>query len=617
MLLVLFWCFVFLAGRLTFYASISPLLKSVPEDLVFRSLYQGFRVDLSMIGYLTVIPFLLISVFYFSRKRYALRIAEIVNYTFIAVYTLTLVAEICLYREWKSKLSMQALQHIIHPSEVFKSASYGLTFLFFGLSAVLGIIFTVVYNRRISMQLILPKTGEFTKKRWWEGLLFSAFSIMFSFISIRGGLQPIPIQSCDAAFCTQPIANDAALNPLWQIAFNMVDYQAHSRENRFKDFPQAEADTIVKNLYAAKSDSTIYILNNQRPNIVFIIMESWSAYVLKSFGGDDFAPFTDSLARQGIRFSNIYPPAYVSDQGIPSILSGFPAVSRISVINQSSKSMKLPCINMDLKKYGYQSGFVFGGDLNYGNIKSYIYNKSFDVVKEERDFGSHLARGKLGIQDGDMQKQFLQFLNSAKPPFVYAWFTLSSHMPDDFPGEKKILTDHKENAYLNSVKYADNAFRQFFIEAKKQPWYKNTLFVLVADHSHASHKDFSVYDPEYHHIPLVFFGEVIKDEWRGKAVDAVFSQMDIPATLLAQMNLKNEAKQYTWSKNMFDPEVGHFAYFCSYEGGGMVCDSGSVGYQHTYNELVINRTSSKKASDSITRIAKAFQQAVYEDYRMK
>ncbi|MGZ5302870.1 MAG: LTA synthase family protein, partial [Bacteroidia bacterium] len=195
--------------------------------------------------------------------------------------------------------------------------------------------------------------------------------------------------------------------------------------------------------------------------------------------------------------------------------------------------------------------------------------------------------------------------------------TLSSHMPDDFPGEKKILTDHKENAYLNSVKYADNAFRQFFIEAKKQPWYKNTLFVLVADHSHASHKDFSVYDPEYHHIPLVFFGEVIKDEWRGKAVDAVFSQMDIPATLLAQMNLKNEAKQYTWSKNMFDPEVGHFAYFCSYEGGGMVCDSGSVGYQHTYNELVINRTSSKKASDSITRIAKAFQQAVYEDYRMK
>ena len=114
-------------------------------------------------------------------------------------------------------------------------------------------------------------------------------------------------------------------------------------------------------------------------------MEGWSAYGIKSFGGDNFAPFMDSLSRQGIRFSKFYPAGYVSDQGIPAVLSSFPCNPHISIINQSSKSAKLPCINEDLKKEGYQSGFMFGGDLTYGNIKSYIYNKKFDVVKEEKD----------------------------------------------------------------------------------------------------------------------------------------------------------------------------------------------------------------------------------------
>jgi phosphoglycerol transferase MdoB-like AlkP superfamily enzyme len=616
LLLVLFWFVLFFAGRITFYLCILPLLQTVPTELLLRALYKGFRLDLSMVGYLTAIPFLLTSVYYILRKKFAVHILDFFNYSLILIYVLTIVGEALLYREWRSKLSTQALEHFLNPTEVFKSASTGLTVLFFGLTAVLGFIFISIYKRKISLKRNLPLKKETIPNRLWKGFLFLLVSVAFSAISIRGGLQAIPIQCSDATFCTQAIANDAAINPLWNITFNILEYENHTKENPFKDFKQAEADNIVKNLYAAKSDSTEIFLKNQRPNIVFIIMESWSASVIKSFGGDDFAPFMDSLSNQGIKFTKIYPPAYVSDQGIPSVLSGYPSVSRISIIHQSSKSMKLPSINQDLKKYGYQSGFVFGGDLNYGNIRSYIYNKEFDVVKEEKDFGNELEHGKLGIQDGDMQAQYLQLLNKARPPFVYAWFTLSTHMPYDYPGEKKQLVSH-QNEYVNSVAYSDNAFRQFFSEAKKQPWYKNTLFVLVADHSHASHKEFSVYDPEYHHIPLIFFGDVIKDEWRGKTIDAVFSQMDVPATLLAQMGMQTEAKQYVWSKNMFDPKVNHFAYFCSFEGGGMVSDNGCIGYQHNYKDLIINRTANQQVADSLTKMSKAFQQAVYEDYRLK
>jgi len=617
LLLVLFWYILFFAGRLTFYACILPMLKDVPAELIYRSLYKGFRLDLSMVGYITALPFLLISAYYLLKKKLAIQVAEFINFSFIIMYVLAFVGEACLYREWRSKLSMQALQHFAHPQEVLKSASFGLIILFAGLTSALAFIFISIYRRKISFRNNLPLHEEITPLRLWKGLAFFAISVVFSAVSIRGGFQAIPIQSCDAAFCSQPIVNDAAVNPLWNITFDFFEYEAHSKENPFKDFDQKEADEIVKNMYAAKSDSTVQFLDNKRPNIVFIIIESWSANVLKGFGGDDFAPFTDSLANAGIKFTKIYPPAYVSDQGIPAILSGYPAVSRMSIIAQSEKSVKLPCINQDLKNYGYQSGFIFGGDLNYGNIRSYIYNKKFDVVKEERDWDSKLPRGKLGIHEADMQVQYLNELNAAKPPFVYAWFTLSTHMPYDFPGKKKELVKHKENDYINSIIYADNAFRQFFAEAKKQPWYKNTLFVLVSDHSHASHKHQSVFDPEYHRIPLIFFGEVIKKEWRGKEINSVFSQADISATLLAQMGLVKEAKQYSWSKNMFDPNVNHFAYFCSFEGCGMVSENGCVGYQHTYNELIINRTANKNATDSLLRLAKAYQQSVYEDYRLK
>lgn len=527
------------------------------------------------------------------------------------------VGEACLYREWKSKLSMQALQHFMHPSEVFKTTSWGLTILFFGLSILLSYVFIKFYNKKITIDKNVSLGSDPFISKLWKGLSYFIVVVVFAGLSIRGGLQQIPIQSSDAFFCTAPIANDAAVNPLWNIAFSIVDYENHFKENPFKDFVQGDADKMVLELYETDKDSTIQFLENTRPNIVFIIMESWSAYVSKKFGGDDFAPFIDSIANEGIAFTKIYPPAYVSDQGIPAVLSGYPSVSRISIINQSSKSMKLNCINQDLKKYGYQSGFVFGGDLNYGNIKSYIFNKEFDVVKEEKDIDGSLTRGKLGIQDEDMQKVYLSYLNQARQPFLYSWFTLSSHMPYDFKGEKKSLVPHKENDYINSVVYADNSFSNFFKEAKKQPWYKNTLFVIVADHSHATHKDFSVYDAEYHRIPLLFFGDVIKKEWRGKTIDVVFSQMDIPSTLLNQMGLKTEAAQYKWSKNMFNPYSKHFAYFCSFAGGGMVVDSGSVGYQHGLDELVVNRTSNKKLADSLKRLGKAFQQSIYEDYRLK
>jgi len=615
--LILFWFFSFFVLRVLFYLGNTFLLGDVPFSLILQSFYKALRLDLSMLSYFIALPMVFAFIFSFSKTRFVFRLVDILTCFFIVLYSTTAVGEMCLYREWKAKLSMQALEHFLHPSEVFKTASLGLTFVFFSLSIVFSWLLIRIYKRKVSI-LHHPQLHDLSFGKFkWKSSLFFFISIVFCALSVRGGWQEIPIQSSDAFFCTQPTVNDAAVNPLWNLVFNFVDYEDHFKENPYQDFDVAKANEIVAKLYKTEKDSTQYFLTTTRPNIAFIILEGWSANEIKSYGGDDFARFMDSLSNQGIRFTKLYPAAYVSDQGIPAVLSGYPSLSRISVINQSTKSAKLPCINQDLKKIGYQSGFAFGGDLNYGNIKSYIFNKQFDVVKEEPDFDKHLPRGNLGIQDADMANEYLQLLNAAKPPFVYAWFTLSTHMPYDYKGEKKKLTD-QENDYVNSIEYADNALHHFFDEAKKQAWYQNTLFVIVSDHSHGSQKNLSEYDPEFHRIPLLFFGEVIKPEFRGKNIDKVYSQLDISSTLLYQLKLDSAAKAYGWSKNMFNPYMLPFAFFCNYGGAGFVTNQGYIGYQHKVKQLIVNSFGDKNPNaDTLTTFAKAFQEAVYEDYRLK
>jgi len=618
--LVLFWFSVFLIGRLVFYFCITPLLSKIPFWLILQSFYKGLRLDWSMTGYFLLLPVIFSVIFYASAYRSLLKLIDWINYLFILLYTLTLVGESCLYREWKSKLSMQALQHFMHPSEVFRTTSWGLTVLFFGLSIFLMILFVWFYNKKVAFKKLEIQSSAH------PGLLKKYAITLFSFLmlstyavlSIRGGVQAIPIQNSDAYYSNYPVVNDAAVNPFWNILYSISDFMLFSKENPYTYFSQAEADKITHELFQVEKDTTIQFLEKTRPNIVFIILESWSADCIKSFGGDDFAPFMDSLSKQAIYFTNMYSAGYVSDQGIPAVLSAYPTTSRVSIVNQSSKSMKIPCVNQDLKKYGYQSGFVFGGDLNYGNIKSYLFNKEFDIIKEEKDIESSLARGKLGIQDGDMADVYLQSLNEAKAPFVYAWFTISTHMPYDFSKEKKQLVNHKENDFVNSVMYADKALQHFFNEAKKQSWYSNTLFVLVSDHSHDTHKDHSVYNPAYHRIPCLFFGEVIKPEYKGMEIKKVFSQVDILPTLLAQMQLVAESKHYVFAKNMFNPYVKNFAYNSSFSGAAFVVNSGYIGYQHGLKDFVVNTFADNPTqADSINRLSKAVEQVIFEDYRLK
>ena len=147
-----FWFISFFVFRLIFYIGNTFLLRDVPFSLITQSFYKALRLDLSMLSYFVGLPIILIFIYSFLRRKFILQLIDGLTSLFIIIYTLTAIGEMCLYREWKAKLSIQALAHFLHPSEVFRTVSIGLTFVFFSLSIIFCWLLIRIYKRTVSIK---------------------------------------------------------------------------------------------------------------------------------------------------------------------------------------------------------------------------------------------------------------------------------------------------------------------------------------------------------------------------------------------------------------------------------------------------------------------------------
>lgn len=607
-----FWLVVFFINRIIFLVSVISFLHDVTLTHALGALFYGWNLDLSTIGYLLPLPGLLLTVRYFFPAFRGHKAANAVVYFFIVIHCLVCFGELLLYREWMTKLTMQALLHFKHPAEVFQTAQTHTIVLFFLLSGIFSFAYIFFYRKKVALREETFSWQDQASKNKKAAIITIIMIVPLNFLMIRGGWSAIPISDSDAYYSPNQILNDAAVNPLWSLAHNINEYRTHQEENPYVYMTTSQADSIVKKMFSVEADTTVNFLSVKKPNVVFVILEGFTAYALPNFGGDAFAPFLDSLSRNSISLTKCYAAAYASDQGIPAILSAYPSTPKIAITNQSSKTNNLPCISRDLKTLGYQSGFIFGGQLNYGNIKSYLYHTQFDVVRERKDFDESIPDGHLGIHDRDMAPLAIAEINKAKPPFMYAWFTISSHSPYDIPVPMQHLTDSRENEYVNTLVYTDAAISDFFREAKKQKWYSNTLFVIVSDHSHLNQRDIGIEDKEYHRIVSFFYGYVIKPQFRGRKIETVTSQLDITPTLLKQLGI--QTSQYAFGKNIMNPFSPSFAYYDYHYGSGLVTDTCFISRKPSENKLFINTCSDTSFGNPLRVLHEAFLQKSFQDY---
>ncbi len=318
------------------------------------------------------------------------------------------------------------------------------------------------------------------------------------------------------------------------------------------------------------------------------------------------------MASEGLLFTNIYGTSHTSEIGNASIFSGFPGIPEVSISMQPEKSRKLKALNQSLKPLGYTSSYLFGGDLKYGNIGGFFMDHGFDVVKDENDFNSNLERGKLNFYDRDLYTKFLEEINQAKAPFMNCAFTGSTHSPFDVPNSKGQTWTGNEADFMNSMVYADQCMGEFIAKVKKQKWYKNTLFVFVADHSHTTPNVATPMEHNFYRIPLLFWGPSIKKEYKGVKNDILGSQTDIPATLLYQMGISS--KEYVWSRDLMNPKMVPFAFHTIIRGYGWVSPKGFLTYQMQMKQYLEDSYSKTDKSFEHQR-CDAFLTQIYKYYK--
>lgn len=609
--LVIFWIICFDIHRVLFSFHHWSKLKNVGIGEWLEAFIYSFRLDLGTAGALSVLPFLFRLISHYSTWNVWKRCFRITLGFFITLLVLVQAGEIVAYGEWNHKLTSRVFMHLSNPDEVVRTANYGMI----GWYVFYAIIQLIIYGI-LSKKIFRKEIDTIFVRKWylWSMLPLTFFSVSFGYIlSLRGGFQQIPMNINAASYSDKAIANDVSINSLYFFGKSYLLYNRSEIDAFIPKVDTALARKEVEKWYSYPREHTNYFLSNDKPNVVFIVLEGWSAEAIGSLGPNKGAtPNFDKLAKKGVLFTNIYATGTTSEIGNSSIFSGHYTLPEVSISMQPEKYRKLHCLNEDMQTWGYHTSYIFSGDLKYGNIGGYFMDHGFDVVKDESDFPTDLPRGKLNFYDRDLYRFLIKEINSNKKPFFQCAFTGSTHAPYDQPKGKGKHFTGEEADFMNSLVYADECLGEFIKNCKKYPWYKNTIFVFVADHGHASPTTVDPGSGKFYHVPLLFYGEPIKKAYRGKRINSVGSQADIAATLLYQM--KGDPSRYPYSKDLMNPKVPQFAFHAIIRGYGWASEKGNFTYymeQKVQGDNTYSPMEFKKAEKNCAY----FLNTLYSDYK--
>ena len=612
--LLILWLVFFTAQRLLFIIHyVGDIDVSVAELLTLP--WHALRMDLSSFAYIMGIPLILLAITAFFNGRAQVISLKIVNgfILFFGLITSILFAsELVSYHEWRTKLSSKIFVHFETPSEVFRTSSGSYTGWFVFYLIIQLLLFYFLFRWLLKNFKPGANSKPFLKRSLDFLLVIIIGGALFG-MSIRGGLQKIPISATNAYYSQSQIINDISVNSIWNFIHMTFQHFKKDIEGMYNHLNENEAALITKELYAYAQIDSVKILKNSRPDIIFISLESWAGNMIGALGNPDhITPNFDQLVKEGLFFTNIYANSTTSETGHTAIFSGYPTVPGIAISSESAKCRKLPSIFKDLKAEGYHSSYYFGGSLAYGNIGGYLTEMKVDRQTDENDL-SLTPKGDLGIHDEAMFPYFISELKKAQSPFIYGLFSQSTHAPYDMPMHG--IKNHPKNVegYVNSMVYTDIELKKLVEALKKLPNFDNTLVVFVADHGKTNYNNNNIYSADFYHIPLLFWGGALKQDYIGKIVDKIGSQSDIVSTVLHQLNLPTTA--YHWSKDLLNPNVPNWALTASTMSFGIIDTSGYAAY-HTINEKMVNSTyKNQKETNAALKRSRALVETIYREFR--
>lgn len=559
-------------------------------------MWHGLPLDASISGYLTILPglFLIASLWLNpSITKWTFKI----YYGIVAVVMgLIFVSDIVLYKYWGFRLDSTPLFYLKTPKDAFASAD--LITILLGVLAVIVVIsalFFVFYH-------FLFKSEKKMKKPFYRRRISIVLLLLtgFLFVPIRGGFSVSTMNVGWAYFSDKIELNHAAINPCFSLMESLSREQSFEDQYRFMKDNEAAVE-FAKMKEKTSTDSIPLLFTTKKPNVIYIVMESFMSKVIQPLGGlPDVTPNINKLCGEGVLFTNFYANSFRTDRGLVSILSGYPAQPTTSIMKYPQRSQSLPSISKSVKRAGYTTEYYYGGDANFTNMRSYLLSQGFDQIISDKDFPLTERMSKWGAPDHYLfNRVSSDFSGVQKEPFFKTIQTSSSHEPFDVPSHKF------KDPYLNSVFYVDSCLGKFIDQYKQTKYWKNTVIVIVADHAMHFPASITNHQVERFQIPLLIIGGAVKQPLK---INTYASQIDIAATVLYQLGLPH--KEFTFSKNILNPTSPHFGYFTYPNGFGMTTKDNKLIFDCEANKVVLDKGEKKSAN---LKPAKAYLQSLYDD----
>lgn len=594
------WKVVFMAVRM-------------PDQLgaLGQVMLHGLPMDMSVAGYLSVIPGLLIAAATLTRLRWP-RVALDVYFGLVSallggIYCLDLL----LYGYWGFRLDMTPVFYFTtSPSAAMASARWWEVLAGLAAWGAAALLTWLALTRGAGKIDIVPSV-----RRRWAPPAAVLVATALLFIPIRGSFTVSTMNLSRSYFSRDIRLNHAATNP----AFSLLYSATHQSDfgSQFRYFEPAEADRLMASLLApaAVPDSAAAdapcpgLLRAARPDVVLVILESFSSHLLPSLGGDSVAVGLDSLGREGLLFSDIYASSFRTDRGVPAILSAFPGPPTVSVMKYVDKIERLPSFPRVMRdKGGYRLAYYYGGDANFFNMMAYLMCMGFDRVVSDRDFPVKEKMSKWGAHDDVLFsrawndiKAGLMPLDGREPTLTVVQ-TSSSHEPFEVPYDNpRFVGKPRRNAFA----FTDSCLTAFVDSLRTLPSWGSTLVIAVPDHYGAWPRDFDDVT-DRHRIPVVMAGGALRCP--GTVIDKTGGQTDIAATLLAALGLP--AGEFRYSRDLLDPRTPPAAVFSQKDRLCVVTPSDTVVFNLESGEP--ERLSGPAAASRLDQ-AKAFLQRLYLD----
>lgn len=600
-----------------------------PVDNIFTELpaviWHGLPLDLSMAGYLSVIPgFLSIAVVWLKRDL----VKPIMNIYFIIAslfITCSFLLNASLYPYWKYPLDSTPLFYFFtSPADAIASVSIWQVILSIVILIVLtiGVWFTLRMRGEKRQQYSRYSYGyggfgsgkrnrfdDFDRHRGRTSIILLLLTGLL-FLPIRGGITVSTMNTGQAYYSQNAYLNHSAVNPLFSLLESITHQEDFASQYRF--MKDKEADKIFATMTSTSDENTYPLLNEATfkkgtPDILIVIMESFASDIMPSMGSyKDVAVCLDSIAQQSILFTRFYANSFRTDRGMVSILSGYPAQPTTSIMRYPRKTSQLPSIARNLAKYkNYKTTYYYGGDADFCNMRSYLVSQGYQHIISDANFPIEDKLSKWGVPDHILAAKMMEDIKAQqneKRPMLRILQTSSSHEPFEVPYHR--LKDKRLNAFA----YTDSVMGAIVREYRKLPRWKNTLIVFVPDHVGGYKENLNDHDRSRYQIPLILAGGAIS---RPMKVGIIGSQHDIAATLLGQLGV--EHREFTFSKNIMSDTTPKFAFFAVNDAFGIVSEENSLIYDNRAKRIVYD----KGEKGFNLKRGQAYLQKLYDDLAKK